>query len=148
MPWLLGSGHRGRGLFDEGGHRGWLRHKDGVAGVDLGDRGSGPLGHGALGCRGIIRSPVVTRYQLGLVRQAASVTDPPRASTPHGTCESARNAASSAGRSPAKESWNLSRSRNKTPLTGGRIAGCGPSVGKPARSVLTDSSLSGTNAQM
>src|SRR5215208_5006510 len=39
---------------------------------------------------GIIRSSVDTRYQLGFVRQAASVIDPPRASTPHGTCESAQ----------------------------------------------------------
>ena len=41
----------------------------------------------------IIRSSVVTRYQLGLARQAGSVTGPPRASTPHGTCESAMNKA-------------------------------------------------------
>jgi hypothetical protein len=31
---------------------------------------------------------------------------------------------------------------------GGRIGGCGASGGKPARSVLTDSSLSGANAQI
>jgi hypothetical protein len=37
---------------------------------------------------GIIWSSVVTRYQLGLVRQAACVIDPPMASTPHGTRES------------------------------------------------------------
>jgi hypothetical protein len=43
---------------------------------------------------GFIRSSVATRYQLGLGRQAASVIDPPRASTPHGTCESAMKEAS------------------------------------------------------
>jgi hypothetical protein len=46
---------------------------------------------------GIMRSSVATRYQLGLVRQAGSVTAPLRASTPQGTCESAMNAASSGG---------------------------------------------------
>ena len=40
---------------------------------------------------GIIRSSVVTRYQQGLDRQVGWLTSPPRASTPHGTCESARN---------------------------------------------------------
>ena len=34
-------------------------------------------------------------------------------STPHGTCESAMNAASSAGTSPANDSWNRSLSRNR-----------------------------------
>src|SRR4249920_1051219 len=46
---------------------------------------------------GIILSPVVSRYQLGLARQAGSVIVPPSASTPHGTCEPAMNAASAAG---------------------------------------------------
>ena len=73
---------------------------------------------------------------------------PPRASTPHGTCESAMNAARSAGRSAANEAWNLSRSRNRKPSLGGRIGGCGPSAGNPPMSVLTDSSLSGAKAQM
>ena len=44
---------------------------------------------------GIIRSSVVTRYQLGLVFHAGSVIVPLSASTPHGTCESAMNAACS-----------------------------------------------------
>src|SRR5712671_6655659 len=60
---------------------------------------------------GIILSSAVTRYQLGLVRQAGWVTCPPRASTPQGTCESAMNAARSAGRSPANDAGNLSRSK-------------------------------------
>src|SRR5260370_32036618 len=69
---------------------------------------------------GIIRSSVVTRYQLGLVRQAGSVIDPPRASTPHGTCESAMNAACSAGRSPANEAADFWRSRSRKPACGGQ----------------------------
>src|SRR6266702_8891960 len=64
---------------------------------------------------GIIRSSVATRYQLGLIRQAGSVIEPPRASTPHGTCASAMNAASAAGTSPANDAWNFSRSKNKNP---------------------------------
>jgi hypothetical protein len=43
---------------------------------------------------GIIRSSVVTMYQLGLCRHAGSLTVPPSASTPHGTRESPMNAAS------------------------------------------------------
>src|SRR5712691_553145 len=97
---------------------------------------------------GIILSSVVTRYQLGLIRQAASVIVPLRALTPHATWESAMNAAWSAGRSPAKEAGNLSRSRKRKPSLGGRIGGCGPSAGKPAMSVLTDSPWSGANAAM
>ena len=147
MPWLLPSGHCGCSLFDEGDYRRWLRHVDGVAGGDLGHRGTGRADIERWAAGGIIRSSVVSRYQLGLARQAGSVIVPPSASTPHGTCESAMNAASSAGTSPAKESWNLSRSNNKNPSTGGRIGGCGASGGKPARSVLTDSPWSGANAR-
>jgi hypothetical protein len=33
--WLLSRGHRGRGLFDAGGHRGRLRHVDRVTGGHL-----------------------------------------------------------------------------------------------------------------
>src|SRR3984893_15173557 len=97
---------------------------------------------------GIIRSSVVTRYQLGLVRQAGSVIDTPRASKPHGTCESAMNAACSAGRSPAKEAANFSRSRSRNPSFGGRIGGTGAPGGGLAMRVLTDSPLSGANAEM
>jgi hypothetical protein len=58
------------------------------------------------------------------------------------------NAACSAGTSPANESWNLSRFKNKNTSTGRRIGGCGPSCGKPAIHVFTDSRWSGTNAAM
>jgi hypothetical protein len=91
---------------------------------------------------------VATRYQLGLVRQAGSVMDPPRASTPQGTWESAMNAASSAGRSAANEPWNFSRSKNKNPSVGGRIGGTGAPGGGSAMRVLTDSPLSGAKAAM
>src|SRR6516225_1316131 len=92
---------------------------------------------------GIIRSSLVTRYQLGLVRQAGSVIVPAGASTFQGTCASAMNAARASGRSAANEAWNLSRSRSRKPSRGGRIGGCGPSAGKPAMSEPADSSLSG-----
>src|SRR5215467_2071978 len=95
---------------------------------------------------GIMRSCVVSRYQLGLIAQAGSVILPPRASTPHGTCESAMKAACSAGRSAANEAWNLSRSRNKNPSAGGRIGGSGAPGGGLAMSVFTDSPWSGANA--
>src|SRR6202522_630698 len=97
---------------------------------------------------GIIRSCVVSRYRLGLIRQAASLIVPPSASTPQGIWESAINAAWPAGRSPAKDARNLSRSSDRKPSLGGRIGGCGPSAGKPAMSVLTDSPLSGAEAAM
>ncbi len=58
------------------------------------------------------------------------------------------NAAWSAGRSPAKEAWNLSRSRKRKPSLGGRIGGYGAPGGGSAISVLTDSPLSGANAAM
>jgi len=97
---------------------------------------------------GIMWSSAATRYQLGFTRQAASLIVPLSASTPHGTCESAMKAASSAGRSAAKEPANFSRSRNRNPSTGGRIGGSGPSVGNVPSSVLTDSPLSGAKAEM
>src|SRR6266540_40867 len=97
---------------------------------------------------GIIRSSVATRYQLGLLRHAGSLIVPPRASTPHGTCESAMNAACSAGMSAANESWNLPRSKNRKPSCGGRIGGTGAPGGGSAISVFTDSPASGANAAM
>src|SRR5258708_18569519 len=81
---------------------------------------------------GIILSSVVTRYQLGLVRQAGSVIEPLRASTPHGTCESAMNAACSASTSPANDAWNFSRSRKRKPPLGGRIGGTRAPGGRAA----------------
>ena len=91
-------------LLDERGDGLGLGHVDRVAGGNLGDGGPGALGHRAR-CAGggIIRSSVVSRYQLGLIRQAASVIVPPSAFTPQGTWESAMNAACPAGRSPAND---------------------------------------------
>src|SRR5258705_8352228 len=97
---------------------------------------------------GIMWSSVATRYQLGFVRHAGSLTMPPSASTPHGTCESARNSACEVGRSPANEAWNLSRSRKRNPLVGGRMGGTGDPGGGSAMRVLTDSPLSGAKAAM
>ncbi len=97
---------------------------------------------------GIMRSSVATRYQLGLCRQAGSVTVPPSASTPQGTCASAMNAASWSGRSAANEAANLSRSRKRKPSTGGRMGGTGAPGGGSAMRVLTDSPLSGAKAAM
>src|SRR5215831_2715052 len=64
---------------------------------------------------GIILSSVVTRYQLFFVLHAGSLIAPPSASTPHGTWESAMNAASSALTSPAKDALNFALSRNRNP---------------------------------
>ena len=97
---------------------------------------------------GIIRSSVAIRYQLGLLRHAGSLIVPLRASTPHGTCESAMNAASSALTSAANEAWNFSRSRNRKPSCGGRIGGTGAPGGGSAISVFTDSPVSGAKAAM
>ncbi len=58
------------------------------------------------------------------------------------------NAASSAGTSAAKEAANLSRSRSRSPLTGGRIGGTGAPGGASAIRELTDSPASGANAVM
>ena len=77
-------------------------------------------------------SSVATRYQDGLLRQAGSVTAPFSASTAVGTWESAMNAASFSGTSAAKDAANLSRSRNRNPLTGGRIGGTGAPGGGSA----------------
>src|SRR5215510_6404186 len=60
---------------------------------------------------GIILSSVATRYQLGFVLHAGWLTAPLSASTPHGTCESAMNAAVSPSTSPANDAANLDRSR-------------------------------------
>src|SRR4051812_42056092 len=91
---------------------------------------------------GIMWSSVATRYQLGLSRHAGWLMAPPRALTPHGTCESAMNWATSVGRSAAKDAANLSLSRSRNPSTGGRIGGTGAPGGGSAIRVLTDSDLS------
>src|SRR5438552_15949481 len=62
---------------------------------------------------GIILFSVETRYQLGFVFHAGSVTAPLSASSPHGTCESAMNAAASALTSAANDARNCARSRNR-----------------------------------
>src|SRR6476661_6854360 len=97
---------------------------------------------------GIILSSVDTRYQLGFVFHAGSLTAPSSASTPHGTCESAMNAAASALTSAANDARNFVRSRNRKPSCGGRIGGTGaPGNGSLIRAD-TDSPLSGANAAM
>jgi len=58
------------GLGDDGGHRFRLRHVDGVAGCDLGHGGADASGLSCCAGGGIMRSSLVTRYQLGLGRQA------------------------------------------------------------------------------
>src|SRR4051794_33256580 len=97
---------------------------------------------------GVMWASGASTYQLGVVRQAGSVIVPFSASTPQGTCESAMNAASSAGTSAANELANLSRSRNRKPSMGGRIGGTGVPGGGSAISVLTDSPASGAKAAM
>jgi hypothetical protein len=113
------------GVLDQVGSRARLRDVDRVAGGLLDHRRACPLGHGSLRRRGIMRSSVATRYQLGLMRQAGSVTLPLSASTPHGTCESAMKAASSAGTSAANESTNFPRlsvvDRVDVPLKGNAV---------------------------
>jgi hypothetical protein len=56
---------------------------------------------------GIILSSVATRYQLGFVLHAGSVIVPLLHATPHGTCESAMNAAFSASTSAPNEARNF-----------------------------------------
>src|SRR5256886_2194300 len=95
---------------------------------------------------GIILSSVTIKYQLGFVFHAGSVIAPPRAVTPHGTWESAMNAAFSVSTSAAKEAGNLALSRNRKPFCGGRIGGTGAPGGGSLMSVSTDSPLSGAKA--
>src|SRR2546428_13449402 len=81
---------------------------------------------------GIILSSVATKYQLGLVRQAGLLIVPLSAATPHGTCESAMNAARSASTSAAKDARNFALARNRKPSCGGRNGG----TGAPGRGCL------------
>src|SRR5258705_9211845 len=97
---------------------------------------------------GIILSLVATRYQLGFVRHAGTVTAPARAATPHGTCASAMNAACAGFTSAANDAANFARSRNRKPSLAGSIGGTGAPGGGLAISVWTDSPLSGANAAM
>src|SRR5260221_11700101 len=96
---------------------------------------------------GIILSSVETKYQLGFVLQAVSLIVPPSASKPHGTWESAMNAAASALTSAANESANFALSRKRYPSrVGGRIGGTGAPGGGSLINEATDSPLSGANA--
>src|SRR5215813_14064947 len=97
---------------------------------------------------GIIKSSVATKYQLGFDLHAGSVTAPPAASRPQGTCESAMNAALSAFTSAANEAWNFALSSERYPSCGGRIGGTGAPTGGSLISDNTDSPLSGANAAM
>src|SRR5213080_2754940 len=97
---------------------------------------------------GIILSSVVTRYQLGLILHAGSLIAPLRAPRPHGTWESAMNAAVSGSTSAANEARNFALSRNRYPSCGGRIGGTGAPDGGSLMSVATDSPLSGAKAVM
>src|ERR1700686_1671799 len=87
---------------------------------------------------GIILSSVTIRYQLGLAFHAGSLFLPLRASTPHGTWESAMNAAFSAFTSAAKEAGNFALSRNKYPSCGGSIGGTGGAGGGLSSILATD----------
>src|SRR2546422_8357665 len=74
---------------------------------------------------GIILSSLAIKYQLGLVFHAGSLIVPLSASMPHGTWESAMNAAVSASTSPANEAGDFALSRNRKPSCGGKIGGTG-----------------------
>src|SRR5690349_5727511 len=95
---------------------------------------------------GIILSSVATRYQLGFDFHAGTVTAPPAACTPHGTCYAAMNSASSADTSPANDAANFALSSARKPSCGGRIGGCAAPGGGLAISVCTDSPASGAKA--
>src|SRR5678816_3693624 len=97
---------------------------------------------------GIILSSVATRYQLGFFFHAGSLMVPLSASTPHGTWESAMNAALSLSTSAANEAENFSLSSERNPSLGGRMGGTGAPGGGSLMSDATDSPLSGANALM
>src|SRR5206468_11196808 len=96
---------------------------------------------------GIILSSVVTSYQLGLVLHAGSPIVPLMAPMPHGTWESAMNAAFSGSTSAAKEAENFALSRNQKPSCGGSIGGTGAPGGGSFISDPTDSPLSGARSE-
>ena len=72
-----------------------------------------------------MRSSVATRYQLGLIRHAGSVTARSRASTPQGTCESAMNCGEAGGHVGGERLGELVLSRNRKPSTGRQDRGNG-----------------------
>jgi hypothetical protein len=85
--------HSRGGLFNESRDSLGLREVDGVAALGLNHRGVRPFGHVRWASGGILLSSVATRYQLGLVLHAGSLIAPLKRATPHGTWESAQNAA-------------------------------------------------------
>src|SRR5207237_5895015 len=97
---------------------------------------------------GIILSSVDTRYQLGFVFHAGSLTAPFSASRPHGTWESAMNEAASGLTSAANDARNFARSRKRYPSWGGMIGGTGAPGGGFLIRADTDSPVSGANAAM
>src|ERR1700730_12254773 len=97
---------------------------------------------------GIILSSVAIKYHLGFDFHAGSLIAPLKASRPHGTWESAMNAAFSGSTSPAKEAGNFALSRNKKPYCGDSIGGTGAAGGGSLISDPTDSPLSGAKAAM
>src|SRR5258708_35785519 len=97
---------------------------------------------------GIILSSVATRYQLGLRFQAGSLIAPARASTPHGTWESAMEAAFAGSTSAAKDAANFARYRSRYPSRGGRIGGTDAPGGGSLMSVAADSRVLGSKAAL
>src|ERR1700739_911965 len=97
---------------------------------------------------GIILSSVVTKYQLGFVLHAGWLIAPLMAPMPHGTWESAMNAAFSGSTSAAKEAGNFCLWVNKKLSCGGSIGGTGAPGGGSLISDPTDSPLSGAKAAM
>ena len=94
--YCVGQGHAGRGLRDERRNGLRLRHIDGVTAFASATVAPARFAIARCASGGIIRSSVDTRYQLGFVFHAGSLTAPLSASGPYGTCESAMNAAASA----------------------------------------------------
>jgi len=89
-----------------------------VAALDLNDRGARPLGHGTLGVRWnhLVLGGDQVPARLGSPRGFADrAANGPR---PHGTWESAINAAFSASTSAAKEAGNFALSETKNRLAG------------------------------
>src|ERR1700752_2176671 len=97
---------------------------------------------------GIILSSAATRNQLGLFFQAAVLTLPLSALTPHGTCDAAMKRACRSPTSAANEAANLAWSSNKKPSCGGRIGGTGAPGAGLEISDWTDSPASGAKAVM
>src|SRR6266481_2444407 len=101
------------GFFDQSRHRLRLRYIDRVAALTSTIIAPARFAICRWASGGIILSSVVSRYQLGFAFHAGSLTVPFSAFTPHGTCESAMNAAFSGLTSPAKNAGNLALSNSK-----------------------------------